>query len=33
MTNLVGEAGEAFVDSVDDFRFKGYAVCSEVTCG
>lgn len=33
MTNLVGEAGEAFVDSVDDFRFKGYAVCSEVTGG
>ena len=31
MTNLVGEAGEAFVDSVDDFRFKGYAICSEVT--
>lgn len=33
MTNLVGEAGEAFVDSVDEFRFKGYAVCSEVTGG
>tara|TARA_R110000744_G_scaffold299518_10_gene408914 strand:- start:126 stop:1076 length:951 start_codon:yes stop_codon:yes gene_type:complete len=33
MTNLVGEAGDAFVDSVDDFRFKGYAVCSEVTGG
>lgn len=33
MTNLTGEAGEAFVDSVDDFRFKGYAVCSEVTGG
>ncbi|MBA6389921.1 response regulator [Colwellia sp. BRX10-3] len=33
MTNLVGEAGEAFVDNVDDFRFKGYAVCSEVTGG
>ncbi|MBA6288433.1 response regulator [Colwellia sp. MB3u-4] len=33
MTNLIGEAGEAFVDSVDDFRFKGYAVCSEVTGG
>ncbi|UUO23567.1 response regulator [Colwellia sp. M166] len=33
MTNLVGEAGEAFVDNVDEFRFKGYAVCSEVTGG
>jgi len=33
MTNLVGEAGDAFVDNVDDFRFKGYAVCSEVTGG
>lgn len=33
MTNLTGEAGEAFVDNVDDFRFKGYAVCSEVTGG
>ena len=33
MTNLVGQAGEAFVDKVDDFRFKGYAVCSEVTGG
>ena len=31
MTNLVGEAGEAFVDNVDEFRFNGYAVCSEVT--
>ena len=33
MTNLTGEAGDAFVDNVDDFRFKGYAVCSEVTGG
>ena len=33
MTNLVGEAGEAFVDNVDEFRFKGYAVCSEVKGG
>tara|TARA_R110000787_G_scaffold63273_14_gene142561 strand:+ start:255 stop:1199 length:945 start_codon:yes stop_codon:yes gene_type:complete len=33
MTNLVGEAGEAFVDDVNQFRFKGYAVCSEVTGG
>lgn len=31
MTNLTGSAGEAFVDQVDDFRFKGYAVCSDVT--
>jgi CheY-like chemotaxis protein len=31
MTNLTGVAGEAFVDNVDDFRFKGYAVCSDVT--
>ncbi|WP_286263637.1 response regulator [Thalassotalea atypica] len=31
MTNLSGTAGEAFVDQVGDFRFKGYAVCSDVT--
>ncbi|MGY0602699.1 MAG: response regulator [Paraglaciecola chathamensis] len=31
MTNLTGSAGEAFMDNVQDFRFKGYAVCSEVT--
>ncbi|MFT7130827.1 MAG: CheY-like chemotaxis protein [Gammaproteobacteria bacterium] len=31
MTNLEGSAGEAFMDSIDDFRFKGYAVCSDVT--
>ncbi|MBT0585135.1 response regulator [Alteromonas oceanisediminis] len=30
MTNLTGTAGEAFMDNVDDFRFKGYAVCSDV---
>jgi CheY-like chemotaxis protein/CheY-specific phosphatase CheX len=30
MTNLTGTAGDAFMDQVDDFRFKGYAVCSEV---
>ncbi|MFT6193343.1 MAG: hypothetical protein ACJASU_000238 [Cognaticolwellia sp.] len=33
MTNLIGEAGEAFVDSVDDFRFKAYAICSQITGG
>ena len=31
MTNLSGSAGDTFMDSVDDFRFKGYAVCSDVT--
>jgi len=31
MTNLTGTAGEAFMDNVEDFRFKGYAVCSDVT--
>jgi CheY-like chemotaxis protein/CheY-specific phosphatase CheX len=31
MTNLTGTAGDIFMDSVDDFRFKGYAVCSDVT--
>lgn len=31
MTNLTGTAGEAFIDKVEDFRFKGYAVCSDVT--
>ena len=31
MTNLSGSAGEAFMDKVEDFRFKGYAVCSNVT--
>lgn len=31
MTNLSGSSADAFMDQVDDFRFKGYAVCSEVT--
>lgn len=31
MTNLSGAASDAFMDQVDDFRFKGYAICSEVT--
>lgn len=31
MTNLSGSAGDTFMDSIDDFRFKGYAVCSDVT--
>lgn len=31
MTNLQGTAGDPFIDNVDDFRFKGYAVCSDVT--
>lgn len=31
MTNLVGTAGEPFMDKVEDFRFKGYAICSDVT--
>lgn len=31
MTNLEGSSGEAFMDNVDDFRFKGYAVCSNVS--
>lgn len=30
MTNLTGTSGDAFMDNVDDFRFKGYAVCSDV---
>lgn len=30
MTNLSGSASDAFMDQVDDFRFKGYAICSEV---
>ena len=30
MTNLHGKAGEAFEDDVDDFRFKGCAVCSQM---
>ena len=31
MTHLTGYSAEAFMDQVDDFRFKGYAVCSEVS--
>ncbi len=31
MTQLTGTAADTFMDQVDDFRFKGYAVCSEVT--
>lgn len=31
MTHLTGSSGDAFMDQVDDFRFKGYAVCSEVS--
>lgn len=31
MTHLTGSSSEAFMDQVDDFRFKGYAVCSEVS--
>ncbi|MEP1447985.1 MAG: response regulator [Paraglaciecola sp.] len=31
MTNLEGAAGEPFMDKVEDFRFKGYAICSDVT--
>lgn len=31
MTNLKGTAGDAFIDNVEDFRFKGYAVCSNIT--
>lgn len=31
MTNLSGSSGDTFMDNVDDFRFKGYAVCSDVT--
>ena len=30
MTNLQGKAGEAFEDSVEDFRFKGCAICSQM---
>ncbi|MBA6264417.1 MAG: CheY-like chemotaxis protein/CheY-specific phosphatase CheX [Colwellia sp.] len=31
MTSLSGNAGDAFMDKVEDFRFKGYAVCSDIT--
>ncbi|WP_101757376.1 response regulator [Oceanicoccus sp. KOV_DT_Chl] len=30
MTHMDSKAGDIFEDSVDDFRFKGYAVCSEI---
>jgi len=31
MTSLSGTSGDTFMDKVDDFRFKGYAVCSNIT--
>jgi len=31
MTSLTGSSGDAFMDKVEDFRFKGYAVCSNIT--
>ena len=31
MTHLTGSSADAFMDQVDDFRFKGYAICSEIT--
>jgi len=31
MTHLSGSSGDTFMDKVEDFRFKGYAVCSDVT--
>ena len=31
MTNLSGSSSETFMDKVEDFRFKGYAVCSNIT--
>ena len=31
MTHLSGSSADAFMDQVDDFRFKGYAVCSEIS--
>jgi CheY-like chemotaxis protein len=31
MTSLSGTSGDTFMDKVEDFRFKGYAVCSEVS--
>lgn len=30
MANLHGKAGDAFEDNVDDFRFKGCAICSQI---
>jgi two-component system, response regulator PdtaR len=31
MTSLSGSSGDTFLDRVEDFRFKGYAVCSNIT--
>jgi CheY-like chemotaxis protein/CheY-specific phosphatase CheX len=31
MTSLSGSSSETFMDNVEDFRFKGYAVCSNIT--
>ena len=31
MAHLSGSSADAFMDKVEDFRFKGYAVCSEVS--
>ncbi len=31
MTSLSGSSSETFMDKVEDFRFKGYAVCSNIT--
>jgi CheY-like chemotaxis protein len=31
MTSLSGSSGDTFLDKVEDFRFKGYAVCSNIT--
>jgi len=31
MTSLSGNSSETFIDKVEDFRFKGYAVCSNIT--
>jgi len=30
MTQLEGQSGDIFIDNVEDFRFKGYAVCSDI---
>jgi CheY-like chemotaxis protein/CheY-specific phosphatase CheX len=31
MTHLTGSSADAFMDKIEDFRFKGYAICSEVS--
>ncbi|MBC3766325.1 response regulator [Neptunicella marina] len=31
MASVAGESDDAFMDKVEDFRFKGYAVCSDIT--